>query len=238
MAVSSAPRLTATRPLNNPSTPPIPEPRQNVDNILACLVALKTGVESLTGQRGDANNRAVTFNDLVSYGMLDARATSSPRGTFVGGGDIGPAGPAGPPGATGPAGAPGSQGPQGVPGTPGGPAGPAGPQGPPGTPGTISPEEVDDRVAGLLKAGANVTLTYDDAGNTLTVAAVGGGASVIVSGTAPPSPSEGDLWWDSVSGQLFISYTDIDSTAWVVANTGGGAEGAQPVDLDIDCGVW
>jgi len=32
-------------------------------------------------------------------------------------------------------------------------------------------ERVDDRVNGLLVAGANVTLTYDDAANTLTIAA-------------------------------------------------------------------
>lgn len=36
-------------------------------------------------------------------------------------------------------------------------------------------EAVDDRVAALLVAGANVTLTYDDESNTLTIAATGGG---------------------------------------------------------------
>jgi hypothetical protein len=36
-------------------------------------------------------------------------------------------------------------------------------------------EAVDDRVASLLTAGANVTLTYNDAANTLTIAATGGG---------------------------------------------------------------
>lgn len=35
--------------------------------------------------------------------------------------------------------------------------------------GTTS-EQIDDRVAALLKAGANVTLTYDDVANTLTIA--------------------------------------------------------------------
>lgn len=32
-------------------------------------------------------------------------------------------------------------------------------------------ERVDDRVNGLLQAGANITLTYDDTANTLTIAA-------------------------------------------------------------------
>lgn len=35
-------------------------------------------------------------------------------------------------------------------------------------------ERVDDRVAALLVAGTNITLTYDDVANTLTVAAAGG----------------------------------------------------------------
>ena len=37
-------------------------------------------------------------------------------------------------------------------------------------------EAVDDRVAALLVAGSGVTLTYNDAANTLTVAATGGGS--------------------------------------------------------------
>ena len=32
------------------------------------------------------------------------------------------------------------------------------------------PETIDDRVAGLLKAGSNIVLTYDDVGNALTIA--------------------------------------------------------------------
>lgn len=36
-------------------------------------------------------------------------------------------------------------------------------------------EQIDDRVAALLTAGANITLTYNDAANTLTIAASGGG---------------------------------------------------------------
>lgn len=42
-------------------------------------------------------------------------------------------------------------------------------------------ERVDDRVANLLQAGANITLTYDDTLNTLTVAstASGGGLDLV-----------------------------------------------------------
>lgn len=38
-------------------------------------------------------------------------------------------------------------------------------------------ELVDDRVAALLVAGSNITLTYNDVANTLTIAASGGGGS-------------------------------------------------------------
>lgn len=36
-------------------------------------------------------------------------------------------------------------------------------------------EGVDDRVAALLVAGSNITLTYNDGSNTLTIASSGGG---------------------------------------------------------------
>lgn len=38
-------------------------------------------------------------------------------------------------------------------------------------------EAVDDRVAALLVQGSNITLTYNDASNTLTIAAAGGGGA-------------------------------------------------------------
>jgi hypothetical protein len=70
--------------------------------------------------------------------------------------------------------------------------------------------------------GSNVTLTIaDDAGNgevDVTIASSGGGAaSVSTSGTAPGSPADGDLWWDSDLGRLFIYYDDGSSSQWVDA---------------------
>lgn len=54
----------------------------------------------------------------------------------------------------------------------------------------------------------------------------GGGASVEIGDTAPTNPVIGNLWWDTVSAQLFI----WDSTQWVVVTNqppsgGGGASG-------------
>jgi hypothetical protein len=65
-------------------------------------------------------------------------------------------------------------------------------------------EAVDDQVAALLTAGANITLTYDDAANKLTIAATGGGGgsgdatslqSRAVSTTAPTDKQV--LGWDA-----------------------------------------
>lgn len=40
-----------------------------------------------------------------------------------------------------------------------------------------------------------------------------------VVGSSPPSnPTAGQLWWDDVSGQLFVWYVDANSSQWVVAN--------------------
>jgi len=51
------------------------------------------------------------------------------------------------------------------------------------------------------------------------------GASVTVSDTAPSSPSNGNLWFNSSAGvgQLFIYYADPNTSQWVITcNLGGG----------------
>jgi len=49
----------------------------------------------------------------------------------------------------------------------------------------------------------------------------GGSASVTVSATAPSSPSDGDLWWNSEQAQLKIYYNDGTSSQWVDASSAG-----------------
>jgi hypothetical protein len=203
----SGSRQSTTTPPANRFTSPIPQPAQNGENLLATLVALKNSVESLSGQRGPADTRAVTFRDLMDYGILLPSAVRSSNGSIVIGGGGG-----------------GSSDWNDITNKPA--------IFPP------DPEQVDDRVALLLKAGPNITLTYNDNLNTLTIAASGGtGSSSVVISDVAPAGSPGSLWWDSASGQLFIYYTDVDSSAWVIANTGGG-DGAQPTDMYIDCGDW
>ena len=53
----------------------------------------------------------------------------------------------------------------------------------------------------------------------------GNGASVTTSDTAPTSPSDGDLWWQSDTGYLKIYYNDGDSNQWVDASPGGNGSG-------------
>jgi hypothetical protein len=55
----------------------------------------------------------------------------------------------------------------------------------------------------------------------------GGGASVTVSATAPVSPANGDMWWNTEIGTLLIYYNDGDTSQWVgaIPTTGGGAGG-------------
>lgn len=55
-------------------------------------------------------------------------------------------------------------------------------------------------------------------GNTVNVAepgAGGGGASLAVSDTAPNSPTQGDIWYNSTSAKLYVYVQDTDSSQWV-----------------------
>ena len=45
-----------------------------------------------------------------------------------------------------------------------------------------------------------------------------GAASTAISDTAPSSPSAGQLWWDSSTGNLYIYYNDGSSSQWVQVN--------------------
>ena len=55
----------------------------------------------------------------------------------------------------------------------------------------------------------------------------GGGASVSTSDTAPSSPSDGDLWYNTSTSGLFVYYQDADSSQWVEVVGSSGADGAD-----------
>ena len=67
--------------------------------------------------------------------------------------------------------------------------------------------------------------TYGRQDGAWTPVTGGGGSSVTVSDTPPISPKLGDLWWDSVGGQLYVWYTDANSSQWVAASNSTGSAG-------------
>ena len=63
-------------------------------------------------------------------------------------------------------------------------------------------------------------------GTSITIAGgvISGYPGTTISDTAPSSPANGALWFDSVSGQLFVRYNDGNSSQWVPTTNqmGGG----------------
>ena len=57
------------------------------------------------------------------------------------------------------------------------------------------------------------------------------GATVTTSDSAPGSPSDGDLWWNSSTGILNVYYTDSNTSQWVNATgrAGGSTSGTTKV---------
>ena len=125
-------------------------------------------------------------------------------------------------GAQGNTGQTGSQGPAGA-----GAQGAAGPAGAQGNAGGSGPAGAQGAVGAQGASGAQ--------GNQGAVGAQGsqgtqgniGVGSITTSTGAPPSPNQGDLWWDTDDGVLLVYYNDGNSSQWVSINTGvRGAQGA------------
>jgi hypothetical protein len=79
--------------------------------------------------------------------------------------------------------------------------------------------------AGMLRF--NSTSTKVEVYNGTIWGSVGGGATI--SDTAPSSPSVGDIWWKSDEGQMYVYYTDANSSQWVVANAYAGGAAYLPL---------
>ena len=80
-------------------------------------------------------------------------------------------------------------------------------------------ERVDDRVNALLTAGSNISLTYNDAANTLTIASTGGGgsgSSTFTGLTDTPATL-------GTSGQMLAVNSGGTALEFVAAPSGGGA---------------
>ena len=86
-------------------------------------------------------------------------------------------------------------------------------------------------IVGLTTVTGNLRVTG-------IISASNGFESVVSISTTPPSsPGAGDLWWDDIGGQLYIYYTDSDSSQWVQANGSGGLPEAIDVDSSAPADV-
>jgi hypothetical protein len=77
----------------------------------------------------------------------------------------------------------------------------------------------------------NKTLVYSTSLSVWQIQSSPSGATVTTSDTAPTSPSDGDMWFDSATLNTFIYYADGSSNQWVKANPSGstGPQGIQGV---------
>ena len=75
-------------------------------------------------------------------------------------------------------------------------------------------------VSQLNFVGAGISAAVTGALATITVSS--SGAKVSVGTEAPTGPSQGDMWWDSDVGELYVYYEDGNSNQWV--ETSGGSE--------------
>jgi hypothetical protein len=90
----------------------------------------------------------------------------------------------------------------------------------------------DNPANGTTETVDGITYTYNSSKGYWTTAASsggggGGGASVSTSDAAPGSPSDGDLWYDTDDGGMFVYYQDTDSSQWVEVIGSAGSDGAD-----------
>lgn len=65
----------------------------------------------------------------------------------------------------------------------------------------------------------------------------GSGQAIVFIGDVPPvAPIDGQFWWDSSAGLLYIWYRDVDSAAWVIAMPQPDAGPPGPVGPKGDVG--
>jgi hypothetical protein len=96
-------------------------------------------------------------------------------------------------------------------------------------PNTTNSSNTQYIAAGELALNLTDGKLYTSDGTNLITFSSGGGssASITISDTAPSSPTAGQLWYYSVDAQLYVYYTDVDSSQWVTASGGGGINNAN-----------
>ena len=80
-------------------------------------------------------------------------------------------------------------------------------------------------------------LVFDGVSGEWINAEGGGGGSINISATAPLDPANGDLWWDSDNGRMYIYYDDGTSAQWVTAS-GGQAVISDTAPVGYNGQIW
>lgn len=75
---------------------------------------------------------------------------------------------------------------------------------------------------GSLAYDTSTDMLYAFDGSAWNLTGGGGGASVTTDDTAPSTPSDGDLWYDSTTGKTFVWYEDGSSDQWVEVGAASG----------------
>ena len=80
-----------------------------------------------------------------------------------------------------------------------------------------------NKILYIFRNGEWVPVTENTSGTT----------KVTVSATRPGASNQGDLWWDSVGGALYIYYVDEDSSQWVIAAPAEGGGGTSSSNVYV-----
>ena len=168
--------------------------------------ATGAGTQGTTGTLGYTGS--IGFTGLQGAIGAGTQGTTGTTGTTGLQGAIG-AGTQGTAGTIGLRGYTGSGGAQGAIGADSTVAGPQGALGYTGSQGTTGTTGADSTVA-----GPQGSIGYTGSGGAQGTT----GSAVTVSDTAPTSPSDGDLWYNSTSLKMFVYYADGSSSQWVVAS--------------------
>ena len=81
---------------------------------------------------------------------------------------------------------------------------------------------VANSISKLNFVGAGVTATASGTISTIRIDASSARVKVSENPPTSPAPVNGDLWWDTDIGELYVYYVDADSAQWV--ETSGGSE--------------
>jgi hypothetical protein len=96
-------------------------------------------------------------------------------------------------------------------------------------------EKIQDVAAKLITDGThtNISVSYDDANATLNLSTEGGGSAFVLSETAPATATEGDTWFNTQTGKLYVYYDSF----WVEAVASGATGATGPAFVEYK-GVW